>query len=96
MKENRDRTVNNLRCLNSYNHKADLLPALGNSESYGIGSARYETEGCPLTKEGNTFYLKSVTDMFKLCICDYSCAHLGAIVYTWNVTSMVPSTHLSS
>lgn len=51
MKENRDRTVNNLRCLNSYNHKADLLPALGNSESYGIGSARYETEGCPLTKE---------------------------------------------
>jgi len=72
IKENRDRTVNNRRFHNSY--KADLLVTLGNSEPNGIWSARYETEGCSLTKEGNKFYPKSFTDVFKLCIFYYSCA----------------------
>jgi len=71
IKENRDRTVNNLRFHNSY--KADLLVTLGNSEPDGIWSARYETEGCALTKEGNKFHPKPFTEVFNLCVFDYSC-----------------------
>jgi len=62
IKENRDRTVNNLRFHNS--HKADLLVTLEYSEPDGIWSARYEIEGCTLTKEGNKFHLKYFTGMF--------------------------------
>jgi hypothetical protein len=62
IKENRDRTVNNVRFHNSY--KADLLVVLGKSEPHGIWSARYESEGRALTKEGNTFHLKHCTDVF--------------------------------
>lgn len=72
IKENRDRTVNNLRFHNSY--KADLLVTLGNSEPNGIWSARYETEGCALTNEGNKFHPKSFADVFNLCIFDCTCA----------------------
>ena len=65
MKENRDRTVSHLRCLYSYNHEADIFPAPANLVSYSMRSAGCETEGLPLTKEGNTFHLKSVTDILN-------------------------------
>lgn len=78
IKENRDRTVNNLRFHNSY--KADLLVVLGNSEPNGTWSARYGSEGCTLTKEGNTSHLKHFTDVFKLSIFDYWTAWLGTVL----------------
>ena len=62
IKENRDRTVNNLRFHNSY--KADLLVILGNSEPNGIWSGRYETEGCALTKEGKNFTI----NLLQMCL----------------------------